>query len=102
MSPEYVVVSTISHFRLKYAIPLAEFEALGFSEPIDTEKLAEYIQTGAVKEFSQHHLGEHVVEADTYTTQDIIELFDTDNGYLSSWPMAEKIAWINRWKEDIS
>jgi hypothetical protein len=101
MSKEYVVVTTISHFRLKYSIPREDFEALGYGEPIDTEKLGSYLQDGNVKEFSQHHLGENICDVAVYKEEDIVELFDLDNAYLSKWTTAQKIEWINRWKEKL-
>jgi hypothetical protein len=97
---EYVLVTTISHFRIKYSIPRKDFEALGYGEPIDTEKLATYIQAGNVKEFSQYHLGENVCDVAVYKEEDVLELFDLDNAYLAKWPTTQKIEWINRWKEE--
>jgi len=100
-NPEYVLVTTISHFRLKYAIPRKEFEALGYSEPIDISKLSSYVSEGNVKEFSRVHLGEQVCDVSVYNEGDTIELFDLDNPYLSEWPTTQKIEWINRWKEEV-
>jgi hypothetical protein len=85
---------------MKYAIPADEFEALGFKEPIDTVKLAEYLQAGNVKEFSQHHLGENVVDVAVHSEEHIVDIFNVDNAYLSKWPTTQKIEWINRWKEE--
>lgn len=101
MSKEYVLVTTISHFRLKYAIPLEEFEALGFGDPVNTEELSEYLKQGNVKEFNQYHLGENACDVAVYSEEDVLELFDVDNAYLSKWTTAQKIAWINRWEEKI-
>lgn len=85
---------------MKYAIPAGEFEALGFKEPIDTVKLAEYLQAGNVKEFSQYHLGENVVDVAVHSEERIVDIFNVDNDYLSKWSTAQKIEWINRWKEE--
>jgi hypothetical protein len=101
MSKEYILVTTISHFRLKYAIPAKEFEALGYSEPINQEKLSAYLSTGHVKEFSQFHLSENVCDVTVHNEQDMLKIFDEDNAYLSSWPTEQKIDWIQRWEEDI-
>lgn len=98
---EYVLVTTISHFRLKYAIPVKAFEALGYSEPIDQEKLSKYLAEGNIKEFSQLHLGENVCDVTMYDEQDMLKLFDEDNAYLASWTDEQKIDWIQRWQEDI-
>jgi len=85
---------------MKYAIPADEFEALGFKEPIDTVKLAEYLQAGNVKEFSQHHLGENVVDVAVHSEERIVDIFNVDNAYLSKWTTTQKIEWVNRWKEE--
>lgn len=98
---EYVLVTTLSHFKIKYAIPIQDFEALGFSQPIDTEKLSKYIETGKVKEFTQKHLGEVVADAAVYTQDDLLTIFDVDNDYLKNWTREQKIAWIDRWEEII-
>jgi hypothetical protein len=98
---EYALVTTISHFRLKYAIPLKEFEALNFGEPINREKLSAYLSTGHVKEFSQLHLGENVCDVSVYDEQDTLSVFDEDNAYLASWTIEQKVNWIQRWQEDL-
>ena len=101
-NPEYVLVTTISHFRLKYAIPKEQFEALGYSEPIDTEKLSAYLSQGNVKEFSQAHLGEQVCDVAIHTQEDMLKIFDVDNDYLAGWTDEQKIDWIQRWQEDLA
>lgn len=100
MSDNYVMITTLSHFKLKYAIPQADFDALGFTEPLDREKLAELVAHGKVKEFSQTHLGEVVGDASVYTQDDILTIFDHDNTYLAGWTKEKKIEHINKWQED--
>lgn len=100
MSNEYVVVTTLSHFKLKYTIPLAEFEQFDLGEPIDQQKLLARVESGSIKEFSQSHLGEVVADVAVYDEQDIISVFDEDNNYLSGWSKEKKLDWINRWKDE--
>lgn len=99
---EYVLITTISHFRLKYVIPRKDFETLGYSEPVDTEKLNKYLSQGAVKEFSQAHLGENVCDVSVHSQEQILDVFNTDNAYLASWTDDKKIDWIQRWQEDLA
>ena len=99
MSKDYVIVTTLSHFKLKYAIPADEFDKLGFEEPIDQEALSKYLSAGTVKEFSQSHLGEVVADVTVLTEEDTLKLFDVDNDYLSDWPQTQKLEWINSWRE---
>jgi hypothetical protein len=98
MSNEYVLVTTLSHFKLKYAIPRDAYDKLNLGDPIDREQLLQVV--GSVKEFSQAHLGEVVADVVIYDETDILSIFDTDNDYLASWTQEQKIAWINRWQEE--
>jgi hypothetical protein len=100
MSDTYVIITTLSHFKLKYAIPQADFDNLGFQEPLDREKLVELVQSGRVKEFSQTHLGEVVSDVSVYTEDDTLTIFDIDNTYLSSWTKEKKISFLQSWDED--
>lgn len=101
MSDNYVMITTLSHFKLKYAIPQDDFDALGFTEPLDREKLAELVQSGKVREFSQTHLGEVVSDVSVYTEEDVLTIFDYDNAYLSGWSKEKKIEYISSWEEDV-
>jgi hypothetical protein len=100
MSDNYVFITTLSHFKLKYAIPQADFDALGFNEPIDTEKLLELVSSGRVREFSQTHLGEVLADVSVYTEEDALTIFDTDNAYLKEWSTDKKISYMRKWDED--
>lgn len=99
MSDKFVVVTTLSHFKLKYAIPADEFNKL-FPEPVDTTALAEQLNSGRIKEFSQAHLGEVVADVAELERSDILQLFDADNAYLSGWSEEQKMAWISKWQVD--
>jgi hypothetical protein len=100
MSKEYVLITTLSHFKLKYAIPREDFDKLGFSEPLDREQLISFVSTGDVQEFSQAHLGEVVSDVSVYTEEDMLTIFDIDNDYLKDWNTEQKIRYLNRWKLD--
>lgn len=102
MSDNYVLITTLSHFKLKYAIPQSAFDNLGFSEPIDTERLVSLIQSGKFKEFTQHHLGEVVSDISLYTEEDTLTIFDIDNSYLSEWSREKKIQYLQDWDEHAS
>jgi len=100
MSDNYVIITTLSHFKLRYAIPQAAFDALGFSEPIDRDKLVALVSSGRVREFSQTHLGEVLGDVSVYTEQDALTIFDLDNAYLKDWTVEQKIAYMQKWDED--
>lgn len=96
---DFVLVTTISHFRLNYVIPKTVFEKLGYQEPVDTEKLSNYIHAGNVKEISQAHLGENVVEIREYSKDDMLKKFDELNEYLIEWSTEKKLEFLSDWQE---
>jgi len=100
MSKEYVLLTTLSHFKLKYAIPREDFDSLGFVEPIDQEQLIRFVSTGNVQEFSQTHLGEVVNDVSVYTEEDMLTIFDIDNVYLKDWTVEKKLQYLNKWNLD--
>ncbi len=101
MSKDYVIITTLSHFKLQYAIPADEFDKLGFDEPINQDELSKYLAAGTVKEFSQKHLGEVVSDVSVYDEELLIKEFDSTNSYLSDWTHKQKVEWINAWREDV-
>lgn len=93
---DYVIVTTISQYRMRYAIPA---EALKNEEGVvEPEKAVQLVQSNVADEFSQSHMGEVVVDAAAVSEEGILHIFDVDNAYLSDWPREKKIEWINRWK----
>lgn len=99
MSEDVVIVTTLSHFKLRYAIPATEFNKL-YPEPVDTSKLMEDVTSGMFNEFSQTHLGEVLGNVATYTMDDAITLHDAELDYLSGWSRERKEARILNWKAD--
>ena len=99
MSDNYVFITTLSHFKLKYAIPQSAFDSLGFKEPIDTKELLSLINSGKFKEFSQAHLGEVLSDVSVYTEEDALTIFDIDNTYLSEWSKEQKLKYLQNWDE---
>jgi hypothetical protein len=96
---DYVIITTLSHFRLKYAIPRTEFDKL-YSEPIDTKQLAEAITAGSYKELSQLHLGEIVQDVSVVNQADAITIFDAENAYLRDWSLEQKLKFLESWDEN--
>lgn len=99
---DYVEITTLSHFKLKYVMPAKDFEALGFTEPVDSEALMKMINAGAVKEFSQLHLGEVLADVQEHNEEDMLTLFDMDNDYLKNWSREQKIKYMTNWRDGAS
>lgn len=95
---DYVVVTTLSHFKLRYVIPADIFNK-HFPEPVDTQAFLNFVQERDVVEFSQKHLGEVFAEAAEASQEEVLKQFDAELEYLSSWSKERKLAMINKWQQ---
>lgn len=91
---KYIEITTLSHFKLKYVIPEDDFIAVGFTEPVDTNKLIELINAGVFDEFSQTHLGEVIANIQEFDEADILTIFDNELPYLAEWTKERKLNYI--------
>ena len=99
MKNKYVVVTAISTFRQRYVVPLDELQALNPDMPVHPGWAMDCVTMEEVKEFSQKHLGEQIVDCVVLNEKKTLELFNEDNDYLSSWGLDQKIRYIRDWKE---
>lgn len=95
----YVVVTAISTYRMRYCVPLDELKDHDGTE--HPRWALDLVTCESVKEFSQEHLGEQIVDLHVLDEAEMIEQFDRDNEYLSSWTTDKKIEWVKSWKEDL-
>lgn len=101
----YVVVTCISQFRQRYAIPVSELQKMNPEVDImnDPAKQVEWandsVSTEEAKEFSQHYLGESIIDTFILDEERVKLMFNRDNDYLSEWSDEKKIEWIKDWKE---
>lgn len=97
--PEYVVVTCISSFRQRYVVPMDELQKLNTDAPVDPSWALDEVTMENVKEFSQRHVGEQIIDAQVVKEPEILQFFDADNDYLASWTEEKKLEWIRDWKE---
>lgn len=82
MEKEWVLVETVSMFRMRYMVEVPK----GKSEyALDTVTCQEAV------EFSQKHLDEVIVSHRTVTEEEALAVFDIDNNYLTTWDKDHKI-----------
>ena len=102
----YVVVTAISSFRQRYAIPVSELQKLNPEVDITNnpggqiEWANDEVAMEKVKEFSQHWLGEQICDTMILDEERVLKLFDRDNDYLSTWTEKQKLDYIHNWKEN--
>jgi coenzyme F420-reducing hydrogenase alpha subunit len=88
MEKKLYLVETVSMFRMRYVIEARE------ASHAEDEFVME-IGKESFKEFSQHHMDEVIVSTRELSATDYMNLFDTDNDYLKSWPIDKKMEFIN-------
>lgn len=99
---KYAIVTAISSHRLRYVIPVDELQKLNTDVPVEgheTEWAMDCVTCEKVKQFSQMHIGEQIIDAQIFDEESMLILFDADNDYLSEWPREKKLKWIKDWKE---
>lgn len=92
---KYAVVTCISTFRIRYVVPLDET----LDENQNVENASDSVVMEEVREFSQEHIAENIVDRQVLSEDEVLKMFDTENQYLSDWPRSQKLDYIKNWKE---
>lgn len=102
---KYAVITVVSSFRQRYVVPtdvLAEMEGSN-AEESDVSTLIDQaenlVSLESIKEFSQHWLGEKIVDSQVVDEARILEIFNADNKYLDDWSDEKKLSFVRDWKE---
>jgi hypothetical protein len=94
---DYVVVTTISSHRIRYVMHRDDLQKLNFEVPIDSVEWAnDTVSSGECDEFSQEYMGEYIVDTVEMNEDDMLNLFDKDNDYLSEWTKEQKLELVRR------
>ena len=95
MSKDYVVVTCISSHRMRYVMHKDDLQKLNPDEPCWPEEWAKNtVSMEECEEFSQKYMGEYIVDSTLVTEEEMLDLFDKDNAYLSEWSTDYKINWV--------
>lgn len=102
MSKEYVLVTAISHFRMRYCIPVDELRKENPEASDEQFNAIEWandcVTMNECDEFSQAHISEDIVDTRVVSEEEMLRQFDEDNDYQRSWTREQKIAFVHRWK----
>lgn len=94
MSNDYIAVTCISSYRMRYVMHKDDLRKLNIDvEPTDKDLVDWALDTVTLEEceeFSQEWLGETIVDHFECTEEEMLGFFDRDNAYLSSWPKEQK------------
>lgn len=106
MSKQYVMVTAISHFRMRYCIPVDELRKENLDASDEQFNAVEWandsVTAQEVDEFSQYHISEDIIDTRVISEEDMLSQFDEDNDYLSGWSKQQKIDYVHRWKSNFS
>lgn len=95
MTKKYVVVDTISQYRLRYVISLDELQKFNPDHPVEPEWALDSVTCEELEEFSQRWLGETIVDHRVVSEDTVVELVNTDLPESSHLSIQEKIDLIN-------
>jgi len=97
MSDEkYVVVTTVSQFRMRYVVPMSELQKENELAPVDPKWALDGVTCEDYYEFSQEHIGETIVDLCIENEEQILDRFDRENDYLISWNKEQKLECIRK------
>lgn len=96
---KYAVVTCISQFRNRYVIPMDELQKLNPDAPVELQWAEDCVTCEEVKQFSQKHLGEVIIDTVEMSEEEVLEFFDADNDYLKKWSKEQKLEWIQSWQD---
>jgi hypothetical protein len=98
---DYIVVTTISTYRMRYIMHKDDLtlSSPGIKTTLTNNITAVEVAHDAVtmnecEEFSQEHVGEFIIDTYEATEDDMIELFDKENSYITDWSRERKIKWV--------
>ena len=95
---KYVIVTAISSYRMRYCISVDELQKLDAAVPIEGHEIEwanDCVSCGEVEEFSQHWIGENIIDAEIADEDQMLDKFDVENDYLSVWTKENKLAHIH-------
>ncbi len=98
MKTQFVLVETVSIFRMRYMVEV----------PVGTDDFGkdkadwalDTVTCNEAQEFSQEHLGEQIVSHRVVTKEEALAMCDKDNDYGSSWDEETKMKnFFTPWEE---
>lgn len=98
---KYVIVTAISSYRMRYAIPVDELQQLNPDVPIEGNECDwanDCVTCEEVQEFSQKWIGETIIDTITADEENMLKQFDADNDYLKDWSKEQKLKHVRNWK----
>ena len=92
---DYVVVTCISTYRMRYVMHRDDLQKKNPNQPVNAIEWAhDTVIMERCEEFSQEHMGEYIIDTMEMSEDNVLELYDKENDYLSEWSKEKKLAHI--------
>jgi hypothetical protein len=101
---KYVIVTAISSHRMRYCIPVDKLQELNTEVPVEGHEIEwanDCVTCGEVEEFSQHWIGENIIDTEIIDEEQMLNKFDADNDYLTGWTREKKLEYVRNWKSRV-
>jgi hypothetical protein len=93
---KYVVVTTVSSYRIRYVVPMSELQKSNEELPVEPKWALDGVTCGDYEEFSQEYIDENIVDWTVENENEILQRFDKENDYLAEWTKKQKLELIYR------
>lgn len=106
MKDRYVVLTAVSSFRQRYAVPVSEVqkwnEEMKLTDTLAQQWAQEAVEAEELNEFSQKWIGEEVYDINIVEEEEILALWAKDNPNMTEtdMPMSRRLSTIRNWKAD--
>jgi tetraacyldisaccharide-1-P 4'-kinase len=105
-STKYVVLTCISTFRQKYVVSEDELQSFDPSNKVENDDqlitwAKDSVTCEDLEEFSQHWLGEQIVDVELKDEDEVLTLFDKENDYLKDWSVEQKLKYIRNRRQKV-
>jgi len=92
---DYVIVTAISSYRMRYVMHRDDLQNKNPNQPVNaTEWAHDTVIMERCEEFSQEHMGEYIIDTMEMSEENVLELYDKENDYLSEWTKEKKLVHI--------
>ena len=99
---DYVVVTAISMYRMRYVMHKNDLTisspgiktTLTSGDTTAIEIAMDAVTMNECEEFSQEHVGEYIIDTMEMSEDNVLELYDKENDYLSEWTKEKKLVHI--------
>jgi hypothetical protein len=88
---KFVLVETISQYRMRYVIEVPDNHNEGECPCTATQWAEDTVTCEEMKEFSQKWIGESILDSRELSREELIQLCDKDNDYAQVWDDEKKL-----------